>query len=164
MATGVATLITGFFASKISETVAHRLLGSPENEEEEKYDKIHQIISKRDFYIPKNDGSDPQAVPRRMSSGETKEGPMVYVNEAISDLERAKTKTRCGVCLKGIDEAIKAVRNKSEVVRRADLKYALMQELKNAGKIPQDATWNTLTLKQRQFINKKVEQVILNEE
>jgi hypothetical protein len=158
---GVLGIVTGIFASKISEGVAHRLLGDPDKEDDEKYDKIHKIISKREFYIPRTD-EQPDVVPRQISAGGQKESPMVYVEEAIQDLETAKTKTHCGVCLKGIDAAIKAVKDKSEVVKRADSKYTLMQDLKAAGKIPQDATWNTLTLKQRQFINRKVEQVIQN--
>jgi len=155
IALGIATLAAGFVVSKLAGRVATAVVGSPESNEDEMYERIYDKIDNAPFRRGKTFGR--QITP-------VKSETMGYVKSAIDNLGKAKSSTPCGVCQKKIDSAILAVEGESKIIVKSEAKYAIIDELKRIGKIPKSAKWNQLSLPQREFIDRKAEELLRNDQ
>ena len=168
-AIGVAlfTIITSVAISKVSGGIATALSGSSDNDRDKMYDEIHRKISGSHFNLPRPDEESHFNLPRPEEEQEdrgaavprTIERPktMELVNQAVVLLEQAKETTRCGVCRQKLDIARRGVITQAKVVEVSDAKWKIMQDLKDAGKIPRAMRWDQMTPEQKRVINKKVE-------
>jgi hypothetical protein len=164
---GIASLVGGTIVIGLSKKLANAVVGNPDEIEAQKYEVMHQRLAQRNFYIPRESSSTGTAEPRKQASRSPRSSPspkkvqsaavMDHIRGALQELEAAKGVTKCGVCQKGITAAIAAVKDESAVIARADSKFQVLQELKDAGKIPATASWYTLKPKQKEFINKVAE-------
>ena len=159
---GLVTLVSTVAIGEVSKRLANAISGDPEEHEAQRYEAISRKIDQAQFHIPRP-AEEGGAAPRKIVRQGTSKGQVMdHVHEALEQLDEAEKSTRCGVCIKGIKAAKKAVIENSQIIVRADSKYQIMQDLKVAGKIPKDATWATLNPKQKQFINQRVERSIQN--
>jgi hypothetical protein len=171
---GVATAITSMVISKLAGRVATAVAGATEQSEEEMYEKIYGHIDNAKFNFNSGPGMNvgrSVRVPTKKAIGlhrkqakfDPDESPtMGYVQSALENLKEAKKSTQCGVCQRKIDSAIHAVETESELIVKTELKYGIINELKSHGRIPKNAGWNQLNPKQREFINKKVNEMMKN--
>jgi hypothetical protein len=167
---GIASVVGGAIVVGLSKKIADAVVGDADKLEEEKYELMHQRLAQRQFYIPPPGNSttfEPAGSPeprRQMSHHANRPevpvaaGPMPYVNGAIENLKSAMGSTKCGVCRKELTESLAILKEKTAVVARADLKYKMLEHLKENGCVPKDATWYTLKAKDKAFINRKVEE------
>lgn len=170
---GIASIVGGTIVVGLSKKIADAVVGDPDKLDEEKYELMQQRLAQRQFYIPPPGNSTTfesagSPEPRRqmshhkpVNSNVSTTGPMEYVRGALQSLEEAKGTTKCGVCQKELTESIKMLKSKTAVIARADMKYQFLQDLKSAGKIPESASWYSLKPKQKEFINRKVEEAML---
>jgi Mg2+ and Co2+ transporter CorA len=164
---GIASIVGGAIVVGLSKKIADAVVGDADKLEEEKYELMHQRLAQRQFYIPPPGNSTTfetagSSDSRRQSVPASVTGPMEYVRGALQNLEDAKGTTKCGVCQKELAESIKLLKSKTAVIERADMKYKFLQDLKSAGKIPEGATWYSLKPKQKEFINRKVEEAMIS--
>jgi hypothetical protein len=165
---GIASIVGGTIVVGLSKRLADAVVGDPDEIEAKKYEVMHERLSKRDFYIPRESSSTGTPEPRRQKSHRASpqkvDSPAVmdHIRGALQELETAKGATKCGVCQKGITAAIAAVKEESAVIARADSKFKVLQELKDAGKIPVTASWYTLKPRQKEFITKVAEKRSIN--
>jgi len=170
---GIASIVGGAIVVGLSKKLADAVVGDPDKLDEEKYELMHQRLSQRQFYIPPPGnsttfGTAGSPEPRQQMSHHRNDrpsvsvtGPMEYVRGALQNLEEAKGTTKCGVCQKELNASIEMLKSKTAVIARADMKYKFLQELKSAGKIPEGTSWYSLKPKQKEFINRKVEEAML---
>jgi hypothetical protein len=163
---GIGTMAAGALVVELSKHFANVVIGSSEKLEAEKYEEMHRRLDGKNFHIARTPmPRDPVSRIRSRVMGPGKHDNSVspvmeHIHGALQQLEEAKKSTRCGVCQKGAAAAIEAVKRESEVIVRADSKYQVIQDLKNAGKLPKDARWDKLNPGQKKFINDYVERRI----
>jgi hypothetical protein len=168
IAIAAATTVFTVVAGEISKRAANAIVGDPQQHEARMYDEIQRKLDQSHFNIPRREEESSDMAPRKMKRQGARAGQkepsqvMDYIHEVKDTLKKAKGSTRCGVCIKGIEAMEKSVEENSQTTVRADAKWNVMQDLKKAGKIPKNATWNTLNSKQKNFVNRYVEGLVKN--
>lgn len=80
-----------------------------------------------------------------------------HINTAITELERAREKSKCGVCKHTLEETIDLVSEKTGEILDVSEKVLALQRLKESGEIPADLTWYDLTKAQKKLVEETVE-------
>ncbi len=151
----VATAITSVIIAKLSGKVADVISGSSDDDTDKMYEEFHSKVSQSNFRISPVKGT--KVASRKIKTVMDQPSTMKFVTGAIEQLKEAKKSTRCGVCQKKLDDAIQAVVHEAKIIKISDAKFQVIQELKQAGKIPRKTTWNQLSPEQKTFINKVAE-------
>ena len=75
-----------------------------------------------------------------------------HINTAIVELERAREKSKCGVCKHTLDETIDLVSEKTGEILDVSEKVLALQRLKETGEIPSHLSWYDLTKAQKKIV------------
>lgn len=161
IATAVATRATnaaGYQVTKIVDMCVDGLLNillTPSKEDklkeiEEHHNHLIDIVNKNKL-PPQRE----RLTPRESVERDIRESNE-HINTAIVELERAREKSKCGVCKNTLGETIDLVSEKTGEILDVSEKVLALQRLKESGEIPATLTWNDLTKKQK----KQVEDVV----
>lgn len=149
-----ATNAAGYQVSKLVDIGVNGLLNILLGQSKE--DKLKEMNDQHDALIAivnKNKLSPPQ---EHLSPRESVEKDIrdtnVHINTALIELEQARTKSKCGVCKETLNETIDLVSEKTGEILDASEKVLAMQRLKETGEIPQMATWQELTKKEKKLV------------
>jgi hypothetical protein len=153
-ATNAATNAIGFQVQKMVDMCANGLLDilfNPSKEEkmkenEEHYSRLmniveqHKIPPQREYVSPR------EAVERDIRESNA------HIKSAITELEKAKEKSKCGVCKNTLDDTINLVSEKTGEILNTSEKLLALQKLKETGEIPPQVTWFELNRKQKKLV------------
>jgi hypothetical protein len=84
---------------------------------------------------------------------------MTKLKEARMDLVKAEGKSKCSYCKATLSELGEKIQQDEDIVKKetefilsTSEKWSKMQELKSTGKLRSDATWDTMTPKERNLV------------
>ena len=80
-----------------------------------------------------------------------------HINVALTELERAREKSKCGVCRHTLEETIDLVSEKTGEILDVSEKVLALQRLKETGQIPSDLSWYDLTKAQKKLVEETVD-------
>lgn len=81
------------------------------------------------------------------------------IMDALRKMENAKNKSRCGVCRSDLEETIHLMKERVAPIFDAQDKIRAIQQLKENGKLPQDALWETLSPDEKKRVEKLAERI-----
>jgi len=153
-----ATNAAGYQVSKIVDMCVNGLLDilmNPSKEEklkenEEHHNHLINIVNENKLPPQRARLSPRESVERDIRESNE------HINTAIIELERAREKSKCGVCKHTLEETIDLVSEKTGEILDVSEKVLALQRLKEIGEIPPTLTWNDLTKKQK----KQVEEIV----
>lgn len=116
----------------------------------EHHDQMIEIVNKNKPAPPREHLSPRESVERDIHDTN------VHINTAIIELERAREKSKCGVCKNTLDETINLVSEKTGEILDASEKVLAMQRLKESGELRPDATWQELNRKDKKLVESVV--------
>jgi len=127
-----------------------------------KEDKMREMGEHHDHLIEivnKNKASAPRELPR-LSPRESVERDIresnEHINAAIVELERAREKSKCGVCKNTLGETIDLVSEKTGEILDVSEKVLALQRLKETGEISPTLSWYDLNRKQKKLVEETV--------
>ena len=117
-------------------------------EMDEHYDKLTNIVVKNK--VPQISHT-PYVSPRESAERDIRE-TNEHISSAIVELEKAREKSKCGVCKNTLNETIDFVSEKTGEILETSEKVLAMRKLKDTGEIPETSTWDNLTKKQKKLV------------
>jgi len=149
-----ATNVAGYQVSKLVDLGVNGLLNILLGQSKE--DKIKEMNDQHDALIAIVNRNKLSPPTEHLSPRESVERDIrdtnVHINTALVELEQARTKSKCGVCKETLNETINLVSEKTGEILDASEKVLAMQRLKETGEIPQMATWQELTKKEKKLV------------
>lgn len=149
-----ATNAAGYQVSKLVDIGVNGLLNILLGQSKE--DKLKEMNDQHDALIAIVNRNKLSPPPEHLSPRESVEKDIrdtnVHINTALVELEHARTKSKCGVCKETLNETIDLVSEKTGEILDASEKVLAMQRLKETGEIPQMATWQELTKKEKKLV------------
>jgi hypothetical protein len=112
----------------------------------EHHDKLIEIVNKNKLPPPQE-----RLTPRESVEKDIRD-TNVHISTALTELEHAREKSKCGVCKETLDETIGLVSEKTGEILDASEKVLAMQRLKESGEIPPTSTWHDLTKKEKKIV------------
>ena len=149
----------GIINMAITKTVDLLFGDTPANRKklmDEYYSRVQTIVGNHD-YAPQGVGGR-VITPQQRAMQEIDEVDQSIV-EAVQKLEKAHSKSRCVVCKSSLEETINLVKKQTAPIFDATDKIRAMQQLKSAGKLPQDALWESLSPEEKKQVEKVAEKV-----
>jgi hypothetical protein len=80
-----------------------------------------------------------------------------HITTAMAELEKARQKSKCGVCKDTLSQTIDFVGEKTGEILDVSEKVLALQKLKESGEIPRELTWYDLTKKQKKLVEDAIE-------
>jgi hypothetical protein len=119
-------------------------------ENEEHHNRLIEIVNKNQLSPQRERLSPRETVERDIKDTNT------HISTALTELERAREKSKCGVCKETLDETIGLVSEKTGEILDASEKVLAMQRLKETGELREDATWLELNRKEKKLVENVV--------
>ena len=143
--------IGGIINMAITKTVDLLFGDTPANKKklmDEYYARVQTIVDNHN--LPSQYGG---MTPQQRAMQEINEVDNSIV-EAVRNLEKARNKSKCGVCRSSLEETINIVKRQAEPIFDATDKIRAMQQLKESGKMPSDAMWDSLSPEEKKEVEK----------
>lgn len=115
-------------------------------ENEDHHNRLIEIVNKNQLSPQREHLSPRETVERDIRDTN------VHISTALTELEHAREKSKCGVCKETLDETIGLVSEKTGEILDASEKVLAMQRLKETGELRQDATWLELNRKEKKLV------------
>jgi len=114
------------------------------------HDKLLEIVNKNKLPPQRARMSPRESVERDIRESNE------HINTAITELERARAQSKCGVCKSTLTETIDLVSEKTGEILDVSEKILALQRLKEGGEIPSNLSWYDLTKKQKKLVEDRV--------
>jgi len=138
--------VNGFLNLLFSQSKEDKL-----KENEEHTNKLLNIVNQNKV----------RQMPPRLSPRESVERDIresnEHINTALVELERAREKSKCGVCKHTLGETINLVSEKTGEILDVSEKVLALQRLKETGQIPSDLSWYDLSKAQKKLVEETVQ-------
>jgi hypothetical protein len=154
-----ASNIAGYQVTRLVDMCIDGLLNvlmNPSKEDKLKeiadhHDHLLEIINKNKL-LPQRA---PMMSPRESVERDIRESN-AHINTAITELERAREQSKCGVCKSTLTETIDLVSEKTGEILDVSEKILALQRLKEGGEIPSNLSWYDLNRKQKKLVEERV--------
>ena len=152
--TNSATNVAGYHVSRLVDAGVNGFLDilfgqsreEKQKESNEHFDNLIEIVNKNKLPQQRERLSPRESVERDIKDTNT------HISTAMTELERARDLSKCGVCKETLSETINLVGEKTGEILDASEKVLAMQRLKETGELRPDATWLELNRKEKKLV------------
>lgn len=145
---GVDIAVNGILNAILGESTEDR-----RKEMNEHHDRLLQIVQTTPVSTPRM----PMMSPREKIVADTHDSNE-HIRNALEELRKARSLTKCGVCKGTLDATIGFVGEATSEILDSSEKVLAIQKLKDIGEIAPEMTWDDLSKAQKAMVNELVQQ------
>lgn len=161
-ATTSASNALGFQVSKAVDIaingLMNALLGESTIDKREEmnahHDKLLEIVQRTPVTPPR---ASPMMSPREKIESDVRDSN-VHIRNAIGELQKARSLSKCAACKGTLDNTINYVGEATSEILDVSEKILAMQKLKDVGELHPESKWDDLTSNQKKMVNAVVQQ------